>query len=135
MLEFAKTVLHLCSMLSNALIEWSGTVISVRTDASVISERDIRAVYRCRKKFSISSKKRFFSTTKKSTRKCNQELQIPQSKIGHKHSRFIPYKVQLIPKTQDDKKLFEFRSNLLTLMKNDSNLLSEIIFSKTATFH
>ena len=65
-LEFAKTVLQLCNVLSDTCIMWnrlltsqfwSGIMISVRMDTSVTRERDIQANHRCRRKLLIGSER------------------------------------------------------------------------------
>lgn len=82
----------------------------------------------------------FLRSPKKSTRRCSQELQVPQStvsKILRKKLRFIPYKLQLVQQLlpQDNETRFQFCCALQALMEDDPHLLSKIIFSDEATFH
>ncbi|GFO21452.1 hypothetical protein PoB_004795700 [Plakobranchus ocellatus] len=77
---------------------------------------------------------------KKSTRRCSQELQLPQRtvcKILRKRLRSTLYKLQLVPKLYPRNKeaRFEFYHIVQEPMENDPDLLLKIIFSDDATFH
>ena len=104
-----QRVLWLCSLLSNSNLMWirlltspfwSGTGISLKEDASVIRERDIQADRRSRSKLLITSKS-FLRSPRKSTRRTNRELKVPQStvsKILRKRLRLTPLQAAVSPK-------------------------------------
>ena len=85
-LEFHKTLLWVCSVLSNSNLMWirlltslfwSGTGFSLKVDAPVIRERDIQADRRLG-----TSQRIFLRSPKKSTRRASRELKVPQSTVS-----------------------------------------------------